>query len=55
MNSMTEKVLDDNQKQKLISEFARLQSIRQRALKILLDIDKKVGEYKLKKFKEKLK
>ncbi len=39
---------------KLIAKFSKVQCIRQKSLKILIRIDKKAGEYKLEKLRQKL-
>lgn len=52
---MPNKKLSSNNADRIIERFSRIQELRHRSLEILLNINRKVSDYKIKKLKEKLK
>lgn len=46
--------IDSKQAQKIIDDFLKIQNIRQKALKTIVEIDRKTSEYKIKELKKTL-
>lgn len=51
---MPDQRLSKTELQNLIARLSKIQSIRQESLKILVDVDKKASDYKLREFRKKL-
>ena len=51
---MPEEVKLDARSQKILDDFKKISEIRQESLKVMLRVDKKISDYKIKKLSEKL-